>query len=117
MKSLFVSRKKYEREVNNKKIINEERKNLANKNIALQDENRELKEQIKELGKIQEKIERYIESNKKIKDKSKKRYSTVNTYRQCKKCGRMFKIKTSLSQRCHCDNCLSKIKREKGESK
>lgn len=95
MKSLFVSRKKYEMSKNNEKILNEERIRLVQENKSLQ---------IKLANSVME----VLKLKKKLKNNKKK--STVNTFRQCKKCGRLFKVKSSKSQRCHCDNCIKKMK-------
>lgn len=74
MKFFIVSRKKYEQELNNKKIINEERKKLAKKNVELQKENQELKRQIEvlELNTLS-KIQRRASKNKETINKNIKR--------------------------------------------
>lgn len=111
MKFLLVSRKKYENALENNKKMNEERKSITEKYIKLQQRNKELEGNVQ---KLKQENSNLISDLRKIKKKNKKeRYSSTNTFRQCKSCGRIFKVKSSKSQRCTCDKCIEKHK--KGE--
>ena len=116
MKFLLVSRKKYEDALKNNKKMNEERKEVVRKNIELQQKNKELEGNIQ---KLKQENSNLINELRKIKmaekkENRKERYSNTNTFRQCKSCGRIFKVKSSKSQRCTCDKCIEKNKKENG---
>lgn len=95
MKFLFVSRKKYESALANNKIMNERRIEVERENIKLQKE-------IKRLESVVDALSRNQIKKQPIKKKSKGNY-----FKQCKKCGKIFKIKNANTNRMKCDKCIN----------
>ena len=95
MKFLFVSRKKYEQSLKNCKVMNEQRMESERENIRLQKEIKRLENVIDVLS---------VQHSKKqpVKKKHKGNY-----FKQCKKCGKIFKIKNANTNRMKCDKCIN----------
>lgn len=96
MKFLLVSRKKYEQALKNCKVMNEQRMESERENIRLQ----------KEVKRLEKLISVYEERFSK-KEPIKKKKSKGNYFKQCKKCGKIFKIKNANTNRMKCDRCIS----------
>ena len=98
MKFLFVSRKKYESALANNRIMNERRIEVERENIKLQKEIKRLESVVDALSKNQTRKQPMKKKNK------------GNYFKQCKKCGKIFKIKNANTNRIKCDRCIKSEK-------
>lgn len=105
MKFLFVSRKKYESALTNNRIMNERRIEVERENIKLQKEIKRLESVVDALSKNQ------------IKKQPIKKKNKGNYFKQCKKCGKIFKIKNINTNRTKCDRCINSEKENRNGRK